>query len=69
MNLDPVPTLAVSSFTKDFLKKSHSKVEIQGLPSKIRAPDRRATFPQSFDVEESLSFSLYTFEISLESSE
>jgi len=69
MNLDPVPTLAVSSFAKDVLKKSLSKVEVQGLPSKIRSPDRRATSPQSFNVEESLSFSLYTFEISLESSE
>lgn len=59
MNLDPVPTLAVSSFTKDFLKKSHSKVEIQGLPSKIRAPDRRATFPQSFDVEEFVLLALH----------
>jgi len=59
MNLDPVPTLAVSSFAKDFLKKSQSKVEIQGLPSKIRSPDKRATFPQFFDVEEFVLLALH----------
>jgi len=69
MNLGPVLTLAISSFAKDVLKRSLPKVEIQGLPSKIRLHYKRATFPQTFDVEESLSFSLQTFERSLERGE
>jgi len=40
-------------------KKSQSKVEIQGLPSKIRSPDKRATFPQFFDVEEFVLLALH----------